>query len=485
VSEARLEHLEARVGDLVASQTGGVDLAALRDTYKDDPVGFAERVLGARLWSRQREWLLALRDAPQVAIASGHAMSKDFTLAAASLWWTFGRHGLTLVTSRTQRQIVEGFFAEVGRLFRQSQLPGDLYTDRLRAPTGKVLGFTSESASAYSGFHGHHVLVILSEAQEIEPPAWEGLFSCATGQDDRIAAVGNPTLSSGRFAECFRSSAWRTFRVPCTEHPNITGAEPFIPGGPSRAWIEKMRDEWGEGSSIFQSRVNAVFPSEDPEALVRRDWLEVAAARWESGDLLDVSVEPILGLDVAEHGKASTALSVRRGDHLLEVVVWRDLDLMATVARVQVEARRFGVRPSIPAVNGLDARAPRGRLAIDAVGAGAGVASRLAELHYNVRRFLGSERPSDPDRFANVRTESFWHLRVMLEEHRIGLPLLPELADLTRLEWHLNGQGKIALEPKEDFVARVGGRAADVTDSITMCLYTRAAPRLAPLHYSA
>jgi hypothetical protein len=41
-------------------------------------------------------------------------------------------------------------------------------------------------------------MVILTEAQAIEEFAWEGLLSCATGDQDKIIAVGNPILPTGQ-----------------------------------------------------------------------------------------------------------------------------------------------------------------------------------------------------------------------------------------------------------------------------------------------
>src|SRR3989442_576073 len=205
----RLDRLEERAGALVARRESGVSLTDLAAQYATDLGGFIAGPCQAGLIEHQQAWTRALQDDPLVAIATGHSMGKDFLTARFALWWAYVRGGLCLITSTTQRQVAEQVFGEIAKAFYRAQLPGDLYQLAVRSPGGgAILGFTSESASAYAGFHAPLVAGVLSEAQGIEPHAWIGLESCATGPHDKLIATGNPLTTSGKFFDCFRSPQW-------------------------------------------------------------------------------------------------------------------------------------------------------------------------------------------------------------------------------------------------------------------------------------
>jgi hypothetical protein len=205
VSDWRLDRLEERYGAVRFRCERGRSITEVRAQFADDPVGFAEQVCGAQLIPYQRDWLLAMRDERQVAIATGHAMGKDFTSALFALWFAFVKGGRVLVTSATQRQVAEQFFGEVARHFNRSQLPGVCLQTMLRVPGApladglppSIIGFTSESASTYSGFHGAHVAVVMSEAQGIVgADAWVGLMSCGVGTWYSAIRCSTPANSS-------------------------------------------------------------------------------------------------------------------------------------------------------------------------------------------------------------------------------------------------------------------------------------------------
>src|SRR6266404_2819030 len=105
-----------------------------------------------------------------------------------------------------------------------------------------------------------------------------------------------------------------------------------------------------------------------------------------------------LGVDVAEGGD-QTVVAVRRGIgqmRIQEIVAWTEPNLMKSVERIITIADRYGVTPA----SGPDwvekyrlaPRKARGRICVDAIGVGAGVASRLHELKYAVTSFKGNEK---------------------------------------------------------------------------------------------
>lgn len=487
--ETTLRRIEKDVGELIARHEAGRDLRDFR-SYRDRPVAFIREVLGAEPWSKQEEIARAVRDDPLVAVRSCNAAGKDWIAARLALWWVYARNGMVLLTGPTERQVVEVCMSEVGSAFGSvGELPGSLYRTALRVEgsgsRSGILAFTSTEASRLTGFHAPRVLAVLTEAQGVEDFAWEGLLACATGTEDRVLAVGNPLLPSGRFFTVSRKPQWRSIQISADEHPNIRVGRTVVPGGPSAAFVERIRSEYGEGSPIYSARVLGEFPDEGEEGLFRRSWLEASAERW---DPEGVSEGPaIVAVDPARFGPDETVCAVRRGDVLTELVAWRGTDLMETVDRIRAVLDRVGVtpgeHPTTRLSTGTPARSwtsgarkrsaglrPVGRVIVDEVGLGGGVADRLRELGYRVEGYNGGHAAGDPERFMNRRAESYWGMRRGLEAGRIALPRDEKLFDeLVALRWRPTADGKVRLEAKEELRGRIG-RSPDRADAVVMAL---------------
>jgi hypothetical protein len=491
MSEGRLDRLEAGIGELRASQRGKVDLSALGHTYANDPAGFARDVLKVELWAKQVEMAEAVRDRPRVIVRGANATGKDAASAVLALWWAFARRGLAILQSATERQVRVALFGELARFFRRSQLPGDLYDLALRVPGAEgagVIGYTASDVSRVQGLHHPRLFVVLSEAQRAEPWAFEGALAMATGGEARILAVLNPLVASGPAYTACRSPNWHSIRVPASEHPNVVQGREVIPGGVTREWIEAVAAEYGRGSGIFRSRVEAEFPQDDEtEArLCKRAWIERAVALHESHALDEEAKDCrlVAALDVARFGADSSALCVRQGPVVRKVVTWHGSALLDTCDRARGELEAFDIRPRRRVRVSDEERAldwtraawrwdgGGGLLTVDAAGLGAGPAEKLKADGFDVREFNGGRAAIDERRYQNLRTEAFFALRTRLEAGRLALPRdsADRIADeLTALRWNVLPSGKLALEPKDDLRARIG-RSPDVSDALSMSL---------------
>lgn len=465
-SGATLRQLERDLGDLLERHDTGRDLRHF-EQYRDRPVAFIREVLKGEPWERQVEIAEAVRDSPLVAVRSCNAAGKDWIAAHLALWWVYARRGLVLLTGPTERQVVEVCMSEVARAFRgASELPGELYRTTLRLPheaRAGVLAFTSTESSRLTGFHAPRVMAIVTEAQGVEEYAWEGLLACATGPQDRFLAVGNPLVPSGRFFAVSRGSGWRSIQASALDHPNLREGRTVIPGGPSQAFIDRMRAEYGEASPVYVARVLGEFPDQGEQGLFRRSWLEEAARRWKLWEGPRAGAEPVVAVDPARYGPDETVVAVRHGDVVSELVAWRRTDLMETVERVQAVLERVGVTAG-------DETSAQGVVVVDEVGLGAGVADRLRELGYNVSGFNGGRQARASGRFANSRAETYWKLRELLERGTVALPPDETLFDeLVALQWRPTPEGRVRLEAKDDLHGRIG-RSPDRADAVTMAL---------------
>ncbi len=137
---------------------------------------------------------------------------------------------------------------------RAQDLPGELFRSALRIDSDQACGIVamaSTEASRLAGFHGPRLLGVLSEAQALDGWVLEAFLRRAVGEEDRLLAVGNPLFCTGWFFETSRDPMWRNVTIPATEHPNLTGNGPHIPGGPTGEWVGRMAAKYGVTSSIY------------------------------------------------------------------------------------------------------------------------------------------------------------------------------------------------------------------------------------------
>ena len=473
-STTALRRLQQDVGELLERHEAVRDLSEFQ-RYATDPLGFFREVLKGEPWSRQVDIAEAVRDHPLTVVRSCNSAGKDWVAAHLALWWVYAVRGLAIITGPTERQVREIVMGEVGRAFhRAKDLPGSLFQMALRLEGEEargILAFTSRESSRLTGFHAARVLVIITEAQGVEDFTYEGMLSCATGDEDRILAVGNPLNPTGRFYQACRSSAWHAIRIAASEHPNVREGRQIIPGGVSRAFIDRMASEFGRESGVFKARVEAEFPEESQEGLLRRSWVDRAVERFEDASDTKSEGRLVVAIDPARYGPDETLVAIREGEILSRLVSWRETSTMETTGRVVGLLKELNLLPdsSPPWMAHRD-----GLVVVDEVGLGAAVLDRLQELEYQCRGFNGGRKARNSRRFRNVRAETFWRLREKLEAGEIGLPPDDELAEeLLAIQWSPTSTGQIQIEAKDQLRARLG-RSIDRADATSMA-FSRAA----------
>lgn len=288
MSVRQLERLREQLGELVEDREGpSLDTYA---GYRDDPEAFIRDILDGRPWSAQVEIMEAVRDWSLVAIRSGNGAGKGWVLARLLLWHLYARRGLGIVTSATGRQVKDTLFREIRQAWAGAGLPGTLYESALvvdRTQDVALYGFSSDSVSRLSGYHASAeggLLVLIDEAQGVEPFVLEGALACAVAERDTIVCAGNPLSPAGEFWRISqRSSGWHSIAIDVRDHPNIREGVVVVRGGPSREFVERIKREYGERSGQFDARVRGEFPQESTEGLFRIAWIDAAVERWHGG----------------------------------------------------------------------------------------------------------------------------------------------------------------------------------------------------------
>ena len=186
-------------------------------------------------------------------------------------------------------------------------------------------------------------------------------------------------------------------------------------------WIER----YVEGDWSVLSVFNAVFPSV---------WVQRAF----TAQVLPTA-PTVLGVDIATTGNDLIIIARRRGFHVDFLFEGKHQTTMETANQVAMfmDAYKADV------------------CNIDAIGVGAGVADRVAEMGYPVNHIIAGERANDPSRFVNLRAEMHWGVRQLLEANLIRLPNDPQLLqEMTPIKYMITSGRKIQIESKEQMAKR-------------------------------
>jgi hypothetical protein len=211
---------------------------------------------------------------------------------------------------------------------------------------------------------------------------------------------------------------------------------------------------------MYVSRVLGRFPESAADTLIPLTWVLSAVERWkERTELMKQGIatvqgsDKVLGVDIARFGTDRTARTYREGAYVHWIRITQQESLMQTAGRVAADL----------------ADLPNCKAQLDVIGLGAGVVDRLVELHLPAIGINVADKASDPERFANVRAEAYWHLRTLFETGQIMIPEDDELInELTQLKYKIvNSNGTIRLEEKEEMKTRLG-KWPDLSDSLML-----------------
>lgn len=466
-----LERLRTEVGELLASHASARNVADFA-AYADDPAGFLRDVLRCQPWAKQVEMAERVRDHSRTVVVTANGLGKDWMTARLALWWIFARRGFVVLTGPTERQVKQILMRELRRAFAQApELPGELFALELRvADDCGLIAFTSDNADRLTGFHHPRLLICMTEGQGVDDEAYEAALACATSPENRLFVYGNPTRPTGAFYRAAQNESWSVLTIRADEHPNVVSGRQEIPGAVSREWIQMMREEYGESSSIYAARVLAKFPEDAIEGLVRRAWLRAAFERHERGTLADAAMQQrlVLAVDVARFGTDATVVAFVRGPVVEKLVSWYGASITDTADRIIDMADAATVQNPPPKFPHMGAPP---KIVVDEPGLGGGLIDVLRQRGRPVIAFNGAERPKDAGRFLNARAETHWRIRELLERGEVALPQDDNLEEeALAVQWQLTlGGGKVQILSK-DLIRAELGRSPDRLDAVVMGL---------------
>lgn len=433
-----------------------------------DPVKWAEDRLHAHLWSKQREIMYSLRDHKRTAVAACHGVGKSHIAALAACEWLENHQpgqAFVVTTAPSYPQVRAILWRYINQFHARNGLRGRCnQTEWFMG--GELVGIgrkpQDHDEDAFQGIHAPFVLAIIDEGGGVPAQFWTAIEAVTTGDDCRILAIGNPDRPQSPLREAFDSPQWNAIRISAFDSPNFTD-EP-CPTDVKRSlvtrnWVADAKENWGEESPVYQSKVLGLFPDSSEDSVINYAKL-VASIHADPVPLVGDN-PTILGIDVAGGGSDKTVVRQRRGDRALKqwsTSLGDSEALVSWILRIVAETSAKVIR-------------------IDSTGLGWGILGSLRKQapHVMVIGINASAKPSK-EHFLNSRAEMWWKGREYVEDGTMDLSEAEDadtlLAQLTAPKWELNSKGKIKVEEKDEVKKRMG-RSPDNADALLLAFYDR------------
>jgi hypothetical protein len=336
--------------------------------------------------------------------------------------------------------------------------------------TSADTGSTSHSTKM-TGYHADHLLIIFDEAGGIPKVIWDSIQGSLSGAHRHFLAIGQPVDPTSEFARYCRRKSTNTIRLDCTEHPNVIEDTDVLPYGPTKEWVDDMKEYPGENSGQYQFKVKGLFPLVSDENLISHHDMRLAYEREPDEECEHSPAWIAIACDVARFGNDdSVAMAICAGcGGMVDAEEHNGQDTVATAGMVIRMARDLG----------LDPAAHSHQIGIDDVGVGGGVTDQLRSKGWvRVRGINTSVKPTyetELEKFYNLRAQLWWDCRSWLRKKaclgNLDVDAMDALRDeLTSPMYKYDGNGKIVLESKKDFKKRIG-HSPDHADTLVMAVH--------------
>lgn len=449
------------------------------------------------------------------AVESGTTTGKTYFAAVLVLWFlACFENALVVTVAPKEDQLKLHVWKEITRLWPLFQaLFPSAEKDKLRiqmqkgsdvwSAHGFVAGVAADevegSATKAQGFHAEHMLIVFEETPGISPAILTAFKNTCRAPHNLRIGFGNPDNQLDALHQLALSAGARHVIISALDHPNIvTGNANLIPGAVSQIGIDAAKEDDGEDSAMYQSRVRGLSPAQATDALIKLEWCQQAAAKFaDPVERAKLQAGPkALGVDVAQSENGDKAcIAAGQGAVCLKIVakpcpnatrlgdeVWRlmtgeqDEDRRAwTVDEFAINPEHVGIDPigvGAATVNALKDYCDATDVGLHprSLNGGAAPISRVSRTPGG----LDYEWASDANRFANLRAQMYWQAREDLRNGRVAMPNDPDLfRQLTIVKFETRN-GKVLIEAKDKIKQRFGGKSPDKGDAFVYWNWARA-----------
>ena len=387
-----------------------------------DPEWWIKTTFGEPIIGKQLDILSACVEpgVTEVDVVSCHNSGKTHTVARLLLWWLsiWPNKSKVVTTAPTWTQVEKLLWSEVrgGHAKAKAPLGGRMLNYEWQlGPEWFGVGLSTDKPANMQGFHAEHVLVIVDEADGIDPKMWTALDSLMTSGHCLMVCIGNPDDPQSEWRKRVNVAQAdprkRVIRITAADVTPYFARYPFML---NPEWVEQKRILWGETGPRYMSKVLAQWPDQGADTVIPMSWLLASKGRDVERGLRTI------GVDVARFGTDRTVRTLMAGRWMEWQRVTQAEDTFITSSKV---------------IRDIDDYAPVAG-AIDAVGLGAGVVDnvRHARPKFNLTEFSANNKPvpnsAEEADFTDLASQWWWAARKGFESRSFGFSMdEPDLVD--------------------------------------------------------
>jgi len=364
----------------------------------------------------------------------------------------------------------------------------------------EAIGFVSqvgageESATKMQGFHRENMLFVLEECAGLPMAVIKAVENTSTAKNNMIIAVGNPDSQFDALHLFCEKKRTKHITISAYDHPNVVLNKAIIPGAVTIESINFRKEEYGEESPFFKSRIRGIAPTEDTDALIRGEYMDKCNIHNKQKFIdipfrVDKDAANALGADIANSIDGDKAcLAWGRGNELQELHEFHcpDANYLAynimlpnQKVREMGEGKHFAHTVVYNTSKLVDYDVKDWNVGVDAVGVGVGTINTLRNNRVRCIGLQGGQKKEvlPMDKIANKPLYEFNSLRAqmyftaMLDLKRGDIRMsLPENVfralkrELTVIKYKTMG-GKIGIESKDEIKKKLGGKSPNMADA--------------------
>lgn len=468
------------LSELAAQANEQLDTRKRKEQYKWDLALWAKEVGGYHMWSAQKEVSESLAINQNVAVKAGHGVGKSWLAAIAICWWIDTRYpnSFAASTAPSTAQIgaivwreIHGIRTRVEKRYKEGlvdhKLPGYVTSDHVwKTEEGVPVAFgrkppDQKTDDAFQGLHASEgVLAVGDEAVGLTEDMIDALGNITSTSNSRRLLICNPTNPASHVGKLFKDKPknWSFHTISVLKSPNFTDEKYDTPPEVLQAlsdqsFVDSKREEYGEGSPKWTSRIEGEFAWDMGFTLFRPADL---AKGYDCEIVPSLETRPVLGVDVSRSkaGDKNTVYKYHDGQ-LRFVEDWNDPNAVSTAKKIHELAVAHAVS----------------EVRIDGVGIGGPIADYVreyAEDRYEVIEILGGNPSPDLNRWFNFRAWSYWSFQDRLAKGLIDIDVsddsLSEQLLGMEIKKRTSGKDNLLLESKEDMRKR-GVHSPDHADA--------------------
>lgn len=454
--------------------------------YFNDPVTWAEYMLGARMWSKQKELSSDLTTCHDIAVKAAHATGKSHWVALMIVWWidtryprvnALGQSEVYVASTAPSEKQIGAIVWDYVRKFKNAihqryldgeidhELPGYITAqNEWKDSDGTMLGMGRKppdnlADSGFQGVHRRYVLAVGDEATGLKLEMIDALGNITNNPDSRRILIANPTDPSSFLGKIFKEKGmgvWTLHTISALDSPNFKPGKEGLPQElldnlVDQAYWDRKALEYGEDSPRFKARVLGEFAWDVGDPLITPADLAIAH---DTNFVLGGDEEVWLGVDIALKGEDKSSIYVNRGG---QVRLSESFDKNSMTELAQ------WVHETALAEGATEVR-------YDMLGVGATFEELIWNLSPRPYKLVGmnasASNPPDPRQWFNARAYWWDSFRLACRQGRIDLDPEDErlFDELVSVGYDEAPKGGLLLESKRDMRKR-GVKSPDFADA--------------------